>query len=106
MPKLIGDSEATLAKEEAAPEAAGQAFKDKYEAHNLSKVKAAVGPLVLEMGSHLLTKQFWLFPCEGRIAQQAEKLTVCLRFYMEAMFTGSNIFIEYNSRHPMDGRNP
>ena len=26
-------------------------------------------PLVVEMGSHLLTKQFWLFPCEGRIAQ-------------------------------------
>ena len=23
----------------------------------------------VEMGSHLLTKQFWLFPCEGRIAQ-------------------------------------
>ena len=24
----------------------------------------------------------------------------------EARFTGSNVFIEYDSRHPIDGRNP
>ena len=34
---------------------------------SLSEEKAS--RVCVDMGSHLLTKQFWLFPCEGRIAQ-------------------------------------
>ena len=37
------------------------------ETRILSEEKAS--RVCVEMGSHLLTKQFWLFPCEGRIAQ-------------------------------------
>ena len=53
-----------------------QISKSESEAHNLSEEKAS--RVCVEMGSHLLTKQFWLFPCEGRIAQ-----IVCLSFCME-----------------------
>ena len=63
-------------------------------------------PLVVEMGSHLLTKPFGLFPMRRKDCAVGRETDSVSELLYEGRFTGSNIFIEYNSRHPIDGRNP